>query len=128
MKKIPIEEVIRKASRGPFVSEYNEMGGYDCMTDSFDIKQATKACSIISLDLSSYGQGRCEKASKETLEKAQADALLITHCLNNFLPLLEALKIASKNLHHETSMTEKVSAIGIVDGAIKAASEVEVPE
>jgi hypothetical protein len=57
----------------PWVAEFSEMGGYDCMTDAWVVVAGHKRVAV--LDLSSYGQAHC--VSGFASPEAEANARLI---------------------------------------------------
>ena len=58
----------------PWKYEFNEMGGYDCMSDSFDIIDSVGDC-IITIDLNCLGEleGQEAKEHGEKLAKFIVD-------------------------------------------------------
>jgi hypothetical protein len=61
---------------GPWSVTYEEHGGYDCMTGSYDVRDKNKNL-VALVDLGNYGQDHCEPATAETLARAERDARLI---------------------------------------------------
>lgn len=65
---------------GPWIAtEYNDMGGYDCMTGAIWIEQAgdPRRLSIATLDGGHYGQAHCHPIPAEGLTRMEANARLI---------------------------------------------------
>jgi len=60
---------------GPWKYEFNEMGGYDCMTDSYDIRCEEKTLAV--LDFHDYGQRSTHDQSITPRVYAEANARLI---------------------------------------------------
>ena len=63
-----------------WIIEFNEMGGYDCLTDSIDIKK--DGILKVSIDLSLYGQTSCGSCPMEGRAEAEAIAAEIIKALN----------------------------------------------
>jgi len=60
----------------PWTSTFEENGGYDCMTDAFYIKDSNGEL-ITVVDLSDFGQERCEPSEQATkIAKAVADLIV----------------------------------------------------
>lgn len=66
--------------------EYDEDGGYDCMTGAIDIGP-------ICLDGARYGQKWCHDITEEQLAAIKNDAAYIVHACNAYPKLVEALRI-----------------------------------
>lgn len=81
---------MNKHTDTPWEYQFNKNGGYDCTTDSYDIKSNGKL--IAELDLSWYGQSNCEAASRETLQQAESNAAYIVRCVNAHEALVNSLK------------------------------------
>jgi hypothetical protein len=122
--KVPIEEVTAKASMGPFGYTKNH-AYWDVLNDSRDM-----VCSV-------FGWA----GESATPEKADANAALIAHWLNNGPKLLDALRAAHKQLRQQTTFGGKYPEINgttlvqdshktmaIIRPEIEAAEQVEVPE
>jgi hypothetical protein len=92
-----------KHTPGPWHTEFNVYGGYDCMTDAWDIKDATDA-SIVAVDLADYGQPYNDRPWRS--EVAEANARLIAAAPE----LLEALRI----LYEETADYIRINNLGDV--------------
>src|SRR5687767_12925805 len=61
---------------GPWeVSEFGEYSGYDCMTGAYFVRAGRQE--ICDIDLSAYGQKRCEAPPDESRLRALANARLI---------------------------------------------------
>lgn len=58
----------------PYIYEYDETGGYDCMTGAFRIYHSDKKPweQVVKVDLGDFGQGSCEWPPKEE-HKAAAE-------------------------------------------------------
>ena len=131
MKK-PIKEVMEKASKGPF--ELYSNGSYYEIQASFEDGH---------WDDEGYNPSI---ANFHGRDKGRANATMIMHCLNNFAPMLEALKkaytgievnrdnwtpnetVAPWNPDANIQITLCAGECQAVFDAIEAASTVEVPE
>ncbi|MBC8418761.1 MAG: hypothetical protein H8E10_09235 [Desulfobacterales bacterium] len=60
-------------------------------------------------------------------DMTEANASMTVHCLNNFQPLLDALKWLRECIS-ETRGVDATQAVGMADKAIEAAEQVEVSE
>jgi len=90
-----------KHTHGPWISTFEDMGGYDCMTDAFYIKQDTEEKIrplIATLDLSDYGQKHCIVPSAEIKEQAGANARLIAKAPDMY-DTIKALSIRLEELY-----------------------------
>lgn len=71
-----------------WLCNFRENGGYDCMTDSFDI---TRDGSIIAeVDLRLFGQDNCKEATQEQLQEGRKVADIIA-AAPDMLAALEAV-------------------------------------
>ena len=103
MKK-PIEEVIEKAAKGE--ARVTERG--DIYIDGYFVASTCDNGGLIN-------------------QVDDANAALIAHCLNNFGPMLEALKEATNMIRAEW-IEDSASTIIRCEQAIESASTVEVSE
>lgn len=60
---------------GPWTAEFCEFGGYDCMSDAWDIVSGNRVVAV--LDLRHYGQEACSDASDALKAKVGANARLM---------------------------------------------------
>ena len=68
-----------------YTYEYDETGGYDCMTGAF-IVEHPDGSRVVAVDLGDFGQGHCEWPPQEAHKAAAEEiAKLITEALNKRL-------------------------------------------
>jgi len=73
-----LERLAKAATPGErVVGEYDDCGGYDCMTGGISISM-DRGC--IDLDCNTYGQKACEDAAPEQIAAITADAAYIAAC------------------------------------------------
>lgn len=73
----------------PWRYEFREGGGYDSMTDGFDILDAAGKL-VTTIDLSDYGQLNC-RDEVEAKPKAERAAALIVNAVNMWADMHESL-------------------------------------
>jgi hypothetical protein len=105
-------------TKGPWKAEFEENGGYDCMTDAFKITAADETIAVI--DQMHYGQATSDGLINK---QAQANAALIAAAPEMYEALKQLLK---SNYGQPSGVIIHVPALNIARAALsKAESKVE---
>ena len=95
-----------------WLCNFRENGGYDCMTDSFDITRDGHI--IVEVDLRLFGQDNCKEATQEQLQEGRKVADIIAAAPD----MLAALEAVIKHIHVEKiSNSIEFHMIGVDDMA-----------
>ena len=100
-----------------WLCNFRESGGYDCMTDSFDITRDGRI--IAEVDLRLFGQDNCKEATQEQLQEGRKVADFIA-AAPDMLAALEAASAAMLTGDGDWSH-EETEAYDIIDAAIAKA-------
>ncbi len=108
---------------GPWtISDFDETGGYDCMTGAFDVLADGKI--IVVVDCANYGQGQCDYDSAEANEakkQAEANARLIAKAPEREEQLQKATELLEDLV--DIADPESVSGKACIRGIISEAEE-----
>jgi len=105
------------------LGEYDETGGYDCMTGAIEIGPAT-------LDGMNYGQKSCEPIDPAALLRMEADARLIAKACHLFRSLNDLVAFTAQFTDkgctpREREIVEQMKLKGVrAEDLVKAAREV----
>lgn len=95
-----LRELSEKATPGPWIAKFNEYGGYDCMTDSWDVSAPELRRHVVCIDQGSFGQGVNKRPFNSP--EAEANARFIAAAVN----YVRSLFVVPKRSHSEQLQEE----------------------